>query len=717
MLKVDIEVTFESQIRVDDAQRIKNTMKIHSIAIRNFRRLERVEIGIEEGETVFVGPNNSGKTSATAVFRCFLSNRDFKVHDFSVARVADIDMFGDSGDKEHLPAIELDIWFSIDVNSIAFGRAFSLLPRLSDEFDRLGIRMRFEANDPEKLIAEYSAAYPKCEDGKRTRTLSQFLATDTNLKRHFDITYHSLERTGDELVASLLEEREGRRLLLDLVRVDFVDAQRNVDDDETHRSNRLSAAFAAFYRKNLEQAEAAESAHSVIDENNQKLTEHYDKHFDGLMAIIKGLGVPSINDRDLKIVSSLSPETALRGSTDLLYVDAHRNHELPEVYNGLGFKNLIYMAIQVSHFHLQWMRTDENRPLCQIIFIEEPEVHLHAQVQQTFIANIWNIISNAAKESGDESLVPQLVVTTHSSHILDTVDFAKARYFRRCELEGEDRNVAATLNASQVHSLRNFQPAAVEIEGQQTDEEGALNFLKRYLKLTHCDLFFADAAILVEGTVEKLLLPRMIEMAAPRLSSDYIATLEVGGAYAHRFTALLKFLNIPYLVITDIDSVEAAGNHKVCRGDVPDALTSNASLKQFFDVTTVAELAALTTEQRENAEEDRFVAFQNDVQVEDGQNQLQMRPRTIEEAFVFQNFGLFRNGEMDLGIALPATLPDAYEAIHVRIKSAAFKKTEFALNVLAAAQEWETPLYITEGLKWLEARLANNATVQPPTRT
>lgn len=44
-------------------------MKLSKAAIRNFRRLENVTIDVEEQETVFVGPNNSGKTSATAIFR------------------------------------------------------------------------------------------------------------------------------------------------------------------------------------------------------------------------------------------------------------------------------------------------------------------------------------------------------------------------------------------------------------------------------------------------------------------------------------------------------------------------------------------------------------------------------------------------------------------------------------------------------------------------
>lgn len=108
---------------------------------------------------------------------------------------------------------------------------------------------------------------------------------------------------------------------------------------------------AAFYRKNLQDAGPAADAHKVIDENNLRLTNHYEVQFAPLIDLIKGLGVPSVNDRDLRIISSLSPETALKGNTELLYVDPTRKHELPELYNGLGFKNLIYMAIQVRHFH------------------------------------------------------------------------------------------------------------------------------------------------------------------------------------------------------------------------------------------------------------------------------------------------------------------------------------------------------------------------------
>lgn len=680
-------------------------MKIDRIDIRNFRRLETVSAAIEERETVFVGPNNSGKTSATSIFRCFLGQRKFRIYDFSVARVADFDSFGADGEAEALPSIELDIWFRIDPNSIEFGRAFTLLPNLTENFERLGVRLRYAASDPVKLREEYLAAYPHQGEEPPATPLSTFLTNEIELNRHFEITYASLDEADGGVTATPLDKDEGRNLLQNLVRIDFVDAQRNIDDEEGHRSNKLSSAFAGFYQKNLEHPEVAEEAHRVIDENNRQLSAHYAVQFAGIMGVIRGIGVPSVNDRELRIVSTLNPETALRGNTDLLYVDTDREHELPELYNGLGFKNLIYMAIQAKHYHSQWVRTAQNRPLCQIIFIEEPEVHLHAQVQQTFIKNIWDVIQQSAEAEDAGDWIPQLIVTTHSSHIFDATEFSKVRYFRRCQLEGEAPDPGRILNATKIHSLRDFQPAAVEVGDQQATPEEALAFLKRYLRLTHCDLFFADAAVLVEGSVEKLLMSTMIERAASRLQTSYLTVLEVGGAYAHRFDELLTFLNIPYLVITDLDSVHPEGKHPACRADLDGALTSNASLKHLFGVNSVADLMALAPDQKHNMERDRYITFQQDIAVTDGETNMTMRPRTLEEAFVYQNFQLFRDNTLSLGLEIPAVLNEAYEAIYENVKSSNFKKTDFAMDMLASEADWQVPAYIAEGLNWLENRL------------
>jgi predicted ATP-dependent endonuclease of OLD family len=687
-------------------------MKIKEVQLRNFRRLEDVEIGFEEKETVLVGPNNSGKTSATTAFRLFLLNAGFKIHDFSVSKIIDIDSFGstEEADDNILPAIEMDLWFSIGPD-VEFGRVFSLLPNLSTDFEEVGIRLKFCVKDAAKMKAEYLSAFPIVGGEEQQKSLSHFLSLGGNLGRHFSLNYSSLEKSDNDLITTPLEPEEGKRVIQTLVRVDFVDAQRNIDDHEaSSRSNRLSTAFASFYKNNLKQAVAKEEANKVIDDNNENLNKHYKKHFKNLMAVIQDLGVPSVNDRKMRIVSTLSPEEALQGNTDLLYVDSDLNHELPEAYNGLGFKNLVYMAIQISHFHLQWMNTEEKRPLCQIIFIEEPEAHLHAQVQQTFIANIWGIIKKASQEKGEVNMVPQLGITTHSSHILEAVEFGKVRYFRRCILDGENPEETSTLNGSKVLSLRNFRPQKSSAAGEAEDEQMTLDFLKRYLRLTHCDLFFADATVLVEGTVEKLLLPEMINKSAEGLRKNYLTILEVGGAYANRFASLLEFLGIPYLVITDLDSVDPQNNRKVCRADTEGAVTSNASLKFFLDKSEVIELIALDIEEQKLANDTCFVAFQKATSVAGYAPESPMIGRTFEETFTYENMQIFRDNEISLGVEIPAgqDFEEEYKTIFERVKSDAFKKTEFALNIASSTSEWVVPQYIADGLCWLEEKMCPN---------
>lgn len=197
----------------------------------------------------------------------------------------------------------------------------------------------------------------------------------------------------------------------------------------------------------------------------------------------------------------------------------------------------------------------------------------------------------------------------------------------------------------------------------------------------------------------------MIEKSANKLRSSYLTLLEVGGAYAHRFEGLLSFLRIPYLVITDLDSVTPDAAASACRGDTQDARTSNASLEKILGKSTVAELMALERDAKINNEKDCCIAFQCDITVTDQGNQRTMRPRTLEEAFAYDNFALLREGKITIGKAIPDDLDAAYQTIYDRIRSSTFKKTDFAMNLLAGDDVWQTPAYIAEGLVWLEAKL------------
>jgi putative ATP-dependent endonuclease of the OLD family len=690
-------------------------MKLRTAYLRNFRRLVDVEIHFEEEETIFVGRNNSGKTSAATAFRLFLARQNFTVHDFSASALATLNSFGsfreseepENLDRPSVPAIEMDLWFTLGPNT-EYGVVGSLVPNLDSDLNEVGVRLSLSVEDEDKLRESYAVAFPDPGGIDSRKPLSHFLSLEGNLRNHFSVHYFSIERTGEDVAESPLNPDDGRRVIESLIRVDFVDAQRNIDDEERSRSNRLSTAFADFYRKNLRQAEVSEEANRVIDENNENLTNHYQEHFRGLMEVIQNLGVPAANDREMRVVSSMSPSTALKGNTSLLYVDPRTNHELPEAYNGLGFKNLIYMAIQISHFHLQWMGTLKNRPLCQLIFIEEPEVHLHAQVQQTFIQNIWTIVRRASVEAAEEHMVPQIGITTHSSHVLEAVDFRKVRFFRRYILENGDDPQNSGFEVSKVQDLRDFRPERESAGGEKEDQTETLGFLSRYLKLAHCDLFFADAALLVEGTTEKLLMPRMIEQSAPRLKQAFLTVLEVGGAYSHRFASLLEFLGTPYLVITDLDSVDPSENRKACRADKEGAVSSNASLAFFLGQVAVSDLADLSSDQQILADGTCFVGFQKPIIPEDSSNPDRFHGRTFEEAFVYDNLQAFIDGTLDLGIEFSpdADFEETYQAVFEAVRSGSFKKTQFALDIAFSEVSWQTPTYVGDGLRWLEAAVS-----------
>lgn len=690
-------------------------MKLTKAFVRNFRRLEDVEVNFEDSETVFVGPNNSGKTSATSIFRCFLSSRDFKIHDFSIQRISEIDHYSPEDKSFIFPSIELDLWFEFDPEKISFGRAFALLSSVSIETYEAGIGCKYLLDDISKLWVEYDTIFPSDNEGNRKRGLSHFLSLDGNFKRHFSVQYSSLARLEDKKnEETILKPADGKRILNSLVRADFVDAQRNMNDDEEgSRSSKLSTAFASFYHNNLDQADTSDAAIKIIDENNEKLTRHYDEHFGNLMGVLDGLGVPAAHERRLKVISSISADLALRGSTDLIYIDVETAHELPEAYNGLGFKNLVLMAVQIRDFQLQWLQTIKNRPLCHLIFVEEPEVHLHAQVQQTFIGNIWNIL-NSLDEDGIGT--PQLVITTHSSHVLNSVDFEKVRYFRRCHRQEEDPTTAQILRVSEIHNLRDFQASAITTDECEVNADDALKFLKRYLALTHCDLFFADAAILIEGTVERLLLPQMITKTSPILSTKYLTTLEVGGAYAHRFAELMTFLHIPYLVITDIDSVkppEGGGRAIACCATDADAVTSNTSLKNMFaEKLLISDFNGMPAQDQSQTEFDRFVAFQRPVEVDFLGEHLIVHGRTLEETFIYENIQVFDEANTFTNIVLPTVANQLNQSMYNLIRKSSFKKTDFALTILSS-DNWQVPCYIHDGLKWLEQRLQNQVLEEP----
>lgn len=712
-------------------------MYIKSFRVQNFRRLKNVRVDLGSDRTIFVGANNSGKTSATHLFQMFLGQQPrapFQIYDFTADCWELFNSFyPDSQDpKTDLPRITFDLWFDVDDDNLH--RVLDLLPSLDWAGEAVGVRMVYAPRDGAQLVANYKEARAKIEaitgdidTSYKPWPQSMVDYLTKRLQQEYEIKYFSLDanQCDDDLVLAdgyeplfLGTHTSGASKIVEsIIRVDFLNAQRHLSDVESHgRGEDLSKRLSRFYERNLQKLENDLETLGVIAESEQRLNAHFSDVFGPTLDRLGEVGYPGVANPNLVVKASFSAHDILSGSAKVHYAlptsgDGAPMIEqtLPDQYNGLGFKNLIYMVVEVLDFHQAWADAETDRPPIHLVMIEEPEAHLHAQLQQVFIRKILQILPDP--EAGFQT---QLVVTTHSPHVIYESDFKPIRYFCRATQKNG-------VQCSDVKNLSKF----YDDEVQATRE-----FLQQYIKLTHCDLFFADAAVLVEGNVERLLLPLVIERFVADLRSCHLTILEVGGAFAFRFQQLVGFLGLPTLVITDLDSVEMSAPPdddgddqgtiragRSCTVDTPGAVTSNQTLKGWLPkMNEVSELLTAGIEAKAPANSDGTpglvrVAYQTREPVVWQGTCEDRAGRTLEEAFALQNLDWTQSLEgRGLGLRISGasglTISELHEALYKRIKGTNFDKTAFVLGVLAAGErEWKAPQYMVEGLEWLRGKL------------
>ncbi len=757
-------------------------MHIESVWIRNFRRLKDTRIDLAADISIFVGANNSGKTSAAHALQLFTSaSKDrFTLHDFSSECWDAINAFGEGTDGAELPTISIDIWFNVCPADLH--RVVDLLPSLEWQGSRVGIRVELIAIDAPLLRNSFQearasarrareqpdeniAAQPVLEDAvtkegynPRPRNLCDFISDTVadRLRRDFELRYYVLDIAGFEADFKQLDGYEpmrmtsdkgrgGKDVLASLVKVDCLHAQRHLSDSNGgSRSEDLSRCLSRFYERNLEKLGEDYDAQRALYQSESLLNDHLERVFGPTLERLADLGYPGVNNPRLLIRTALNPATILsshegaRVHYALGAVGAALDTAtLPDRYNGLGFKNLIYMVVELLDVHGRWLDIEDNRPPLHLIFIEEPEAHLHAQLQQVFIRKVLDIL--AVPKDDAPYCTSQLVVSTHSPHVLYERGFTPIRYFRRASDTG--------IQESQVLSMASFYNAAVNPEDPN---DRTRDFLERYLRLTHCDLFFADAVILVEGNVERLLMPQMIAKAARRLESNYLSVLEVGGAFGYRFKELIEFLGLTSLIVTDIDSVYPPAARELpvdselpidedsadadpdddedaealrtgrsaCMVHEAGAITSNQTLIKWLPGhTSIDEVLAATVDQRiqlrgENSGALVRVVYQTPVEVTWHEVTQSRTGRTLEEAFALQNLAWTQHlDRKDLGLRVRGrnnlNIEQMAERLYSKVKSSNFRKTDFALGLLSQdPTSWTVPSYISEGLKWLEEQVA-----------
>jgi len=157
---------------------------------------------------------------------------------------------------------------------------------------------------------------------------------------------------------------------------------------------------------------------------------------------------------------------------------------IPATHNGLGYNNLIYVALVLAkmQMHCSSYIGAENAKVFPMLIIEEPEAHLHPAMQ-------FKLLKFLKENINHEKQVRQLFITTHSTHITAAValDEITCMY-----VNGYD-------NLCVAYPEKAFDPT-------KDEDKKSKAYVERFLDATKSDMLFSDKVILVEGLAEQILL-------------------------------------------------------------------------------------------------------------------------------------------------------------------------------------------------------------------
>lgn len=193
--------------------------------------------------------------------------------------------------------------------------------------------------------------------------------------------------------------------------------------------------------------------------------------------------------------------------------------EASGIRSGLGYNSLLFMATEL-------MLIKQEEELYPLLLVEEPEAHLHPQLQLKFINYLRT-----------ENSKLQCILSTHSPVLAS-----------KAPLES-----LILMQEGQVFPLRRGCTAL--------DNEDYI-FLEKFLDATKANMFFAKGVLLVEGVAEVILIPKIAELLGRPLEDYGVSLVSVNGLSRKRYAKAYRSnptlansqpLPIKVACITDLD--------------------------------------------------------------------------------------------------------------------------------------------------------------------
>lgn len=655
-------------------------MQLSKIKIKNYRLLIDAELEVDPRTTLIVGRNNTAKTSCFSCIGKVLDGETVSFDDYPLLRREDfytkIALFmekkltyEDLCKQIKIISIEFLVDYSLDDPDDNLGALSPFIIDVDVNTTTALIRAEYRLKSDEKTLwALLESSYYK--DGAFSPSEEAHEVLVDNFDKLFGLTVYAINPNNMED-----KQVKSQKELHDLFPFHTIPAERVLGEDDTHNSS-LGSLISGFFdmsEADLDPkvAEEIKMLRTIVEKANKDVQKQSDEILSSVVNSSIGFGYPNIEELKLGVTTQLSIDDQIKNQTKLSYISGTANESLPSSHNGLGYKNLIKMEFLLAAF----ARDVEKRSVAcvPLLFIEEPESHMHPQMQTAFATYLEKFLGKLS------NVQIQTFLTSYSAHIANTMEFAKVRYAQKS-------------NAGVIYkNLNTFAQA----------NSDNVNFIRKYLTLTKCDLFFADKAIFVEGASERLLLPDMIEKCEATgvfgsgkypLSAQYYTLIEIGGAYAHKFIPFIEFLGVPCLILTDLDSVadRISKGGKVVKKSVvvsQGETTSNETIKWWIrrnkglpeNDTSKIDLTVITSMSPDDKTRGKcHIEFQT---AENG-----LCGHSLEEAVRNVN-----RKHYDLGDST------SEEDLEFKGKS----KTDFALDLICECADYCVPAYIKSGLTWL----------------
>ena len=616
-------------------------MYLKSLEIKNFRKFgdknnivefinsqdisENNEINIAQNTTLIIGKNNSGKTTIIEALDRLVNNK-FSASDFNFFYLKKLfEGYKNENQNNQFPEIEFKLIINLEKNENDDITNLVPLMTLEDLDDtEIELKIKIVLEEPQEFLGEFDKIMKKkiLETEKFLKIIGQMnkIGYKTKFYRNDDIEIEDFK-------------------LDKLMNVVSIKAN-NVSD-----KNSLKNAFNKIisYRFNEKHPKSnemkKEEIENELDKLNKKITRIINKK---QTKDINHTLSNVISQNNLKIFlnSDLSLDKALNDLINYQYLD--KGIPIPENQFGLGYTNFVMIIANLIDYIDKHEGNMSNSKI-NLICIEEPETYMHPQMQELFIKYINDAINNLLLKEDKKNLNSQLVISTHSSHILNSKIHSG---------DGFDNINYVTFknNESKIIVLSDKKLKDVISEDKEKKEQDEklkiLKFIKKHVKFKVSELFFSDAIILVEGNCEYNLLPLYIDKNE-KLKQKYITFLNIGGAHAFKYRGLLKLLEIPSLIITDLD-IEREDTEDVSQIEKieKELKTSNKTLENFNNSQMISDLI----KNKIIIDKNIVVCYQNKID--------KFYPTSFEEAFILTNFD-----NNILNDVLKKTKPGVYEEV------------------------------------------------------